>query len=150
MAHPVSAADRFAIEDILGRYFLAIDTGDVAAVVAQFTPDGAVRYADGSTYEGPDGLRRFAERAIGGDEARGRMHIGRTLFAQRIGDDILLRSYLMVPQAVGGEPGVTIATLRYIEDRFRQTGAGWRIGERAIFPWTDDTRTHARAGLETE
>lgn len=148
MPEPVSIAERVAIDEVLGRYFLAVDTGDVETVLAQFTADALVRYGDGTRYEGPAQLREFALRAIGGPEACGRMHVNRPLFAERLGGDILLRSYLMVPHIDGSDRTVTLATLRYIEDRFRLTDAGWRIRERAIFPWDDDARKRARTGYE--
>lgn len=140
MPGTVSPADRLAVEDVLGRYFLAVDTGDVEGVLAQFTPDAIVRYGDGTRYEGLAQLRRFALRAIGSQDARGRMHVNRTLFAERDGADILLRSYLMVPQVDEAGAAVTWAALRYTEDRFRLADTGWRITERAIFHWNEGGR----------
>lgn len=136
---PLSVADRLAIADVLGRYLWAVDTGDADAVVEQFAPGAVIRYDDGRRFTGPEGLRAFALSAIGGAEARGRMHFNQPLFAQRAGGDILHRSYLMVPQCLP-DGTVAIATLRYVEDRFTLTGRGWRIAERTIFRWNGNGR----------
>ena len=134
---PLSVEDRFAIEDLLGRYFWAVDTADTEGVVAVFAPEAVVRYGTGDRYEGTDGIRRFAIRAIGGESARGRMHFNRPLFAERRGDAVLMRSYLISPQWTVHDNAMVIGTLRYTEDTFIRTDAGWRIKERAIFLWND-------------
>ena len=140
MAAPgvISAEDRFAIEDVLGRYLWAVDTGDLEAVLAVFTRDAIVRYAGGIHYQGGDGLRQFGLKAIGDLSAQGRMHLNQSLFAEATGETVLLRSYVVVPQCSDGSDGVRIATIRYTEDRFRKTPEGWRICERTIHPWPNE------------
>ncbi|CDO35245.1 nuclear transport factor 2 family protein [Novosphingobium sp. KN65.2] len=123
---------RLAIADVLGRYLFAVDMGDAEAVLRQFVPDAVVSYDDGRRFTGPEGLRVFAASAIGGPEARGRMHFNQPLFADWVGRDVLHRSYLLVPQCAG-DGSVEIVALRYVEDRFTHTDQGWRIAERAIF-----------------
>lgn len=139
MANSLSADDRFEIEDLLGRYFWAVDTADVEAVVAVFTHDAVVRYGTGQWYEGPDGIRRFAIRAIGDHTARGRMHFNRPLFAELRGDAVLMRSYLISPRWTTHDDAMVLGTLRHTEDLFVRTTGGWRIKERAIFLWNDQT-----------
>jgi len=135
----LSAEDRFAIEDLLGRYFWAVDTGDVEGVVATFAEDALVRYEGGSAYEGIESIRRFAERAIGNHTARGRMHFNRPLFIERRGDAVMMRSYLIAPQWTTQDDAKVLATVRYTEDTFIKSSGGWRIKERAIFLWNDKT-----------
>ena len=129
----ISAEDRFAIEDVLGRYLWAVDTGDLPGVLAVFEPDAVVRYAGGNRYQGEEGLKDFAVRAIGDASAAGRMHLNRSLFAEAIRDTVLLRSYVIVPQSSDGEEGVRITAIRYTEDRLRKNRGGWRIYERVIY-----------------
>lgn len=136
----ISATDRLAIQDVLGRYLFAVDTADVKAVVAQFTPDAKVRYDTGQTYAGTEGLRAFAVKAAGDRAARQRMHLNQTLFAEPADGDIVLHSYLAVPQAGGSDDGISIIALRYVVDRFARTAEGWRIAERAIHRWPLESR----------
>lgn len=52
MAAPLSADDRLAIIELMAKYAWAIDTGDVEAYVACFTPD-ALLSMRGVTQRGP-------------------------------------------------------------------------------------------------
>jgi hypothetical protein len=135
--------DRAEILDLLGRYLWAVDTGDASAVVAAFSPDGVVRYGTGERYEGEVGLRRFAQRVIGDVSVRGRMHLNHPLFFWGKGDCVVLRSYMMPVQLRSEAPNESIRSLRYTEDTFVKTGAGWRIKERAIFVWDQASRADA-------
>src|SRR5574338_625739 len=61
--------DHVAICDLLARYCLALDAGDVDGWVALFTPDA--RYeVYGRSFEGHAGLRRMLSGAPGG------LHLG--------------------------------------------------------------------------
>lgn len=135
----LNADDRFAIEDLLGRYFWALDTGDIEAALDTFCDAAVVRYDSGERYEGPDGLRRFVIRASGGESARGRMHINRPLFIERRGVEVFMRSYLIAAQSTLSQAAMTVVAMRYIEDTFIRTPAGWRIKERAIYRWNEQT-----------
>jgi ketosteroid isomerase-like protein len=131
----VSPVDRLAVEDALGRYLLAVDRGDHAGVCACFAPQATVLYGDGRQFSGADGIAAFARSAIAGPEARQRMHLCRSLFAEPLGDAIVLRSYLIVPQAGGpGEPA-QICTMRYVEDTYERSAGRWLIARRVIHPW---------------
>lgn len=132
----IAPEDRFAIEDLLGRYFWAADTGDISGVLAAFAPNAVVRYGDGRHYEGPAQLRDFATR-ICDPAGRGRMHFNRPLFVEVEGDHVLLRSYLITPGWMVNEDSPTLGTLRYVEDRLIRSTEGWQIIERAIFLWND-------------
>lgn len=136
---PLTADDRFEIEDLLGRYFWAVDTADIESVVAAFTTDAVIRYGNSQRYEGADGVRRFAVRAIGDNTVRGRMHFNRPLFVEHADDGVRMRSYLISPRWTTHDDAMVLGTLRYTEDTFVRTAAGWRIKERAIFSWNDET-----------
>jgi SnoaL-like domain len=135
--------ERAEIFDLLGRYLWAVDTGDALAVVAAFSSDGVVRYGAGERYEGEAGLRRFAQRVIGDASVRGRMHLNHPLFFWRKEDLVVLRSYMVPVQLRPGAPTEPIRSLRYTEDTFVKTDAGWRIKERAIFLWDQVSRADA-------
>ena len=131
----ISAEDRLDILDLLGRYFFAVDSGDHAGVIACFTPDGQVVYGTGETYQGYEGLQVFAAKASGGAEIKGRMHLNFPLFFRREGHVIILSSYLSAAQWALPDPPKAFGSLRYIEDRFILTPAGWRIQKRSIHLW---------------
>lgn len=135
----ISAEERADIQDLVGRYIFAVDSGDHAGVTACFTRDGAVRYGTGEAYEGAEGLQRFAAKAIGGEEIRGRMHLNYPLFFRRDGAAIVLTSYLSTAQWRPPAPPTSFGSLRYVEDRCVLTPEGWRIAERTIFLWNSDT-----------
>lgn len=131
----ISADDRAGMIDVLGRYVWAVDTGDVAAVVACFSNDGLVRYGTGERYEGQAGLTDFARRAIGDAGLRDRMHLNHPLYFRLEDGHPVLRSYMVPVQIEPMPPHGPIRSLRYTDDTFVRTGSGWRIGERAIYLW---------------
>jgi hypothetical protein len=135
----ISAQDRLDILELLGRYFFALDSGDEAAVLACFTGDAIVRYDSGECYAGPQGLRRFVAKAIGGDDTSGRMHLNFPLFFQRDGEAIVLASYLSAARWRLPDPPQAFGSLRYVEDRCVKVDGAWRIRERAIHLWNDRT-----------
>jgi hypothetical protein len=142
--------DRLGVEDALGRYLLAVDLGQFEKVVMQFCPDAVIEYAEGHRYEGAEGIAAFVRKAIAGPEARGRMHMCKSLFAERAGEEILLRSYLVVPEANGAQQEIQIVTMRFVEDSFRKVDGHWRISKRKIHRWPthqqfDDHRMKAVA-----
>jgi hypothetical protein len=135
----ISAEDRLDILDLLGRYFVAVDSGDPDAILKSFTHDGCVRYDTGECFSGPDGLRAFATRAVGGDNVRGRMHLNFPLYFRREGNVVVLSSYLSSAQWRLPDPPRAFGSLRYIEDRCIKTSEGWRIQERSISLWNDQS-----------
>jgi hypothetical protein len=96
----INAQDRAEILDLRGRYFFSVDSGDHNAVVNAFTADGVVRYDTSELYEGADGLRRFAGKAIGGESTRGRMHLKMPLYFRREGAAVVLTSTLSSARCV--------------------------------------------------
>jgi hypothetical protein len=142
----VCAQDRLEILDLLGRYFFAVDSGDADGVIACFAADGAVRYETGERYGGGEGLRRFAAKAIGGEETCGRMHLNFPLFFRRDGNAVILSSYLSAASWRPPAPPQAFGSLRYIEDRCVKIEGRWRIAERFISLWNSETVQRRRAG----
>jgi ketosteroid isomerase-like protein len=63
-AGPLTTEDRIAINDLFAEYTWALDTGDVDALVACFTPNAIVTqevFEEPDRWEGQQGIRRFAE-----------------------------------------------------------------------------------------
>ena len=59
----ISLEDRQAIYDTLARYVWGMDTGDIAGVVATFTPDGVVKDVTGKRWDAAQPAWRAASRA---------------------------------------------------------------------------------------
>jgi len=61
MAGPLTLEDRFAIQDLVAAYSWALDTGDIDALVACFTPDARMVeevFEDPDIWEGHAGIRK--------------------------------------------------------------------------------------------
>ena len=74
---PLTVKDRIAINDLLAEYAWALDTGDVDALVACFTPDAVVIeevFEEPDRWEGHENIRRFAEHFRNVPNFPGRQH----------------------------------------------------------------------------
>lgn len=56
----LTADDRFAIHELLAQYSRVIDTGRWEEFHTLFTPDGRLEFGPMGTFEGVEGLQRFA------------------------------------------------------------------------------------------
>jgi len=78
-ARELSVQDRLDIQDLFARYCWGLDTGDIEAVLACFTPDGYLQHPPQGKCVGPDGIRRLLEElwhGRGKNWFRGRQHTG--------------------------------------------------------------------------
>ena len=65
----IAPEDRHAIDDLYAEYVWALDTGDVPAFLALFTPDGVFGDTAGKIYKGQDAIGAYV-RALTGHDAR--------------------------------------------------------------------------------
>ncbi|MBB4641455.1 nuclear transport factor 2 family protein [Rhizorhapis suberifaciens] len=129
----IDPADRFAVQDCLGRYLSALDRGDLDGVFATLaTPD--CRFVDtrGNIHSGPAQIRAMLEGLVGDPDFRGRQHIVTPLFAERIGADIIVESYWMVVKWSFAENRKEIFSIGHSRDTLTQCDDGWRIRERRL------------------
>jgi 3-phenylpropionate/cinnamic acid dioxygenase small subunit len=108
--------DHVAIADLLARYCLALDFGDVDGWVGLFTPDA--RYeVYGRSFDGHEGLRRM----LGGVPAG--LHLGGPPVVQMIDPDRARsrRNLLFVDRSDGSSRSAVYT------DELRRTEEGWRI-----------------------
>lgn len=131
----ISVADRFAIQDLLGRLYWALDTGDVKGITSLFTDDGVMITGSGDRFAGRAELQRFAEHAVG-PNAPGRQHIGRPLYIFRNGDGWTVRSYLTILHCDQETGEKRIRGMSASDDTVVKTAAGWRFKERKNTNWT--------------
>jgi hypothetical protein len=128
----LSAEDRFAIQDLLGRLYYALDTGDAETIVSLFTSDGEMISGSGVRF---DDIRDFANDSVSDPSSRGRQHVARPLYIFPNGDGWTLRSYLAVYywDPVSGEK--RIRTMSCSDDTCVKTAEGWKIKSRHNRTW---------------
>jgi hypothetical protein len=108
--------DHAAISDLLARYCLTLDSGDVDGWVALFTPDA--RYeVYGRSFVGHDGLRRMLGGAPGG------LHLGGPAAIEMTGPDRArtTRNLLFVERRTRESRSAVYS------DELQRTAEGWRI-----------------------
>jgi len=110
----LTVRDRIAIHELLARYAWALDTGDVEALVACFTPD-AVMIEE--VFEEPD-------RWVG--------HAG--ILCEGDSRACTVRSFAFVTECRGEPPYVLRFAGHYL-DRVVKTGGTWRFRERIVRLW---------------
>lgn len=139
MTQTIAPEDRLAIEDLIGRYVWALDTGDVDGVEAVFTPEGRAIDTVGNVYEGPGAARRFAVEFTTRPDFRGRQHFVTPLFFEGEGDRYVVTSYWTVFKW-RFELGVKeVAVTGWSKDTVVRTPKGWLIEERWL-GWFNDKR----------
>jgi ketosteroid isomerase-like protein len=136
-AKPLSVADRIAISDLLAEYAWALDTGDVDALVACFTPDALVIeevFEDPDQWEGRENIRRFAEHYFGVPNFPGRQHHVSQLLVKGDSKRCSARSFAFVTEC-HAEPPYTLRFAGYYEDKLVKVRNRWLFRERVIRLW---------------
>ena len=136
-AKPLTIADRIAINDLLAEYAWALDTGDVDALVACFTPDAVVIeevFEDPDRWEGCENIRRFAEHYRSVPNFPGRQHHVSQLIVKGNSKDCSARSFAFVTECQG-EPPYTLRFAGYYEDKLVKLRKRWLFRERIIRLW---------------
>lgn len=128
--------DRLAIQDVLVRYFRAIDRGDRSEVRSCFTADVRAAYSGRAPALGIDALLGSLEpffHSLERGETKISTHFMGNLHLERIeGDDAETETNAIAFHVRPGTSGdrVAVRSLRYL-DRLRRTAGGWRICERS-------------------
>jgi SnoaL-like domain len=123
--------DRLAIDDLLTRYTVALDTREWGLLATVFTPDAVIDYTSSHGIRGafPE-VAAWLETTLSSFEMTQHM-LGNKLIRLE-GDRGTGRTYFFNPNAVtggSGEPGLLFVGGFYL-DRFVRTEQGWRIEER--------------------
>lgn len=152
----LTVRDRLALNDLLARYAWALDTGDVDAFVACFTPDAVVVeevFEEPDRWEGQENIRRLAEHYGSVRDFPGRQHHVSQVLVEGDARCCAIRSFVFVTECRGEPPYVT-RFAGYYEDRAVKRRGEWRFQERTIrlwdgpvlarFPGRDGTRTPRR------
>lgn len=132
----MSALDYEEIRQLLARYNLAIDLGDIEGWADCFTADGAFQCSGlpegspfGGRHEGRDALVAYATNHFANAKGRGR-HWNANLVIDGDGDSATMTCYLLAI-TVGKPPTVAGSTGIY-RDRLTRTDQGWRFVERHV------------------
>jgi len=131
--------DRLAITDLIADYAWALDTGDVEALVACFTPDARMVeevFEDPDVWEGHDGIRRVAEHYRNAPGFPGRQHHVTQIqwFPQEDGS-VKTRAFVFVTEC-HGEPPYELRFCGYYDDHVVKGGDGqWRFFRRTVRLW---------------
>jgi ketosteroid isomerase-like protein len=134
---PLAVADRIAINDLLAEYAWALDTGDVDALVACFTPEAVVIeevFEDADRWKGRDNIRRFAEHYRNVPNFPGRQHHLSQLIVKGDSKRCSARSFAFVTEC-HGEPPYTLRFTGYYEDKLVKVNNRWLFRERIIRLW---------------
>jgi hypothetical protein len=130
---PDELADRLAIDDLLTRYAVAIDTKDWDLLATCFTPDAHLDYSAVGGAKGayPEVAAWLAETLAMFPMTQ---HFVTNRHVRLDGDEARGRSYFYNPMGSprpDGADGITLFFVGgYYNDVFRRTDDGWRIVER--------------------
>jgi hypothetical protein len=137
----ISLDDRQAIYDTLARYVWGMDTGDIEAVVATFTPDGVVKDVTGKRWDTEaGGVTGFATHFLTRPNRRGGQHHVQHLFVEpAAGGGYRVTSYWVSIQWDGEADRKFIRAMGSYLDTCVQVDGRWRIKEKIIDPWNSTT-----------
>jgi hypothetical protein len=133
----ISVEDRHEIYDTLARYMWSMDTGDIEAVIATFTPDGVVKDVTGKRWDAAAvGVRGFASHFFARPNRRSGQHHVQHLFVEPAdGGGCRVTSYWVSLQwDTEGDRKFIRAMGSYVDTCVKVDGE-WRIKEKLIDPW---------------
>jgi ketosteroid isomerase-like protein len=137
MAGALTVEDRVAINDLLARYAWALDTGDVDALVACFTPTAVVIeevFEEPDRWEGADGIRRLGEHFRNVPDFPGRQHHLSQLLVEGDNARCAARAFVFVTEC-RGEPPYVLRFTGYYDDQLVKLSGRWFFERRTIRLW---------------
>ena len=124
-------ADRLAIDDVLTRYALALDTQQWDLLDTVFTLDASVDYTSAGGVKGsfPE-VKDWLVQVLSGFTMTQHLVTNRSVTVE--GDTATARSYFYNPMGMRRKDGSMALFFcgGYYHDRLARTGDGWRIVER--------------------
>jgi ketosteroid isomerase-like protein len=123
----LALVDDLAVRATLSRYCHRCDDGDVAGVVALFTPDGVFSFRQ--DYQGSAALAEFFQSSQGRPEQRGR-HLTVNTVVEPDGDGARAVSDFLF--FVLGDSGPVPAILGRYHDTLVRLDGRWRIARREV------------------
>src|ERR1700728_3235594 len=133
----LTTEDRIAINDLLAAYAWALDTGDVDALGACFTPNGGVNeevFEEPDCWEGHANIRQFAQHFRSVPNFPGRQHHIPNSVVTGDSARCAVRSFALVTECQG-EPPYVIRFAGYWDDKLAKVDGKWLFTERVIRLW---------------
>ena len=128
----LSVADRLEIHELLARYYLAEDAGQVDAWVNTFTADGGFYKRDGQACLGHDELRRFALKRSERPDARKYVHWTSNVTVSATEEGAQLQCYSMTVEHT--PDGYRIRGMAINTDELLHERGQWRFKSRRSAP----------------
>jgi hypothetical protein len=118
-----------------------MDTGDIEAVVATFTPDGVVKDVTGKRWDAAaGGVRGFATHFLTRPNRRGgQHHVQHLLVEPAGGGSYRVTSYWVSLQWDAESDRKCIRAMGSYRDTCVRVGGQWLIKEKIIDPWNSAT-----------
>ena len=131
--------DRLALQDLIADYSWALDTGDVEALVACFTPDARMVeevFEDPDIWEGHDGIRGIAEHYRNAPGFPGRQHhVTQIQWFPQDDGSVKIRAFAFVTEC-HDEPPYELRFPGYYDDHAVKGADGkWRFQRRTVRLW---------------
>ena len=135
----MTAEDRLAILEQIGRYSYAADDQDVEGMVGLFTEDGAFERheigSNGPVYavEGREALRQWAADAFESlpEGVLTRHHQRATVFDELTADAARTRTMFLLTSIGPGDRHPRTVSSGVCRDEWRRSAEGWRIARRS-------------------
>ena len=131
--------DRIALQDLIAAYSWALDTGDVDALVACFTPDARMVeevFDDPDIWEGHAGIRGIAEHYRNAPGFPGRQHhVTQTQYQPQDDGSCTMRSFAFVTECDGEPPYLLRFTGWYDDHAVKEADGQWRFQHRTVRLW---------------
>ena len=138
----LSIEDRFALQDLIAAYSWALDTGDVEALVACFTPDARMSeevFDEPDVWEGHDGIRGIAEHYRNAAGFPGRQHhVTQVQYMPQDDGSCKMRSFAFVTECEGEPPYLLRFTGWYDDLAVKCDDGQWRFKQRTVRLWDGD------------
>ncbi|MBZ5694613.1 MAG: nuclear transport factor 2 family protein [Acidobacteriia bacterium] len=136
-AGPLTMEDRITINDLLAKFAWALDTGNVEALVACFTPTAVVVeeiFEEPDRWEGQENIRRFAEDYRRAPDFPGCQHHTSQVLIEGNSLRSAVRSFVFVTEC-RGEPPYPIRFTGYYDDQLVKLEGRWLFQWRTIRLW---------------
>ena len=141
----LTPADFVAINQLYSAWSVALDTGNAAAYVAAYTPDGT--YSDSLNGHKPQNMaamRKVVNALPRIGIAAGRYHIMMNLRTVSHGDTADSTSYAMIYDGHRDAQNWLVGDKAFYTDKLVKTAMGWRFKSRDMsLAWAENTSTSA-------
>lgn len=125
-------ADRIAIQDLRSNYCYAIDDRDFESLPHLFTEDVSLDYGALGTYQGRDGVRKFADFVAESLERTTHLLANPTISVGVDGDRDRATGRLYVIASITYADGTGGWRIGEYRDEYRRVDGEWRIADAAM------------------